>query len=138
MTDGTKGMMDRTKGMIDGTKGIMDRTLVCIVCPLGCRLKVTGTIDDLQVEGNKCEKGISYAFDEITNPVRVVCTTVKISGGIHRVIPVKTDKPIPEKYKLDVVKAVKDITLTSPVKMGDVIVSDLFGTGVNIVAERDM
>jgi len=124
--------------MMDKTKDMMDRTLICIVCPMGCRLKVTGMLDDLKVEGNKCDKGFSYALDEITNPVRVVCTTVKISGGIHRVIPVKTDKPIPEKYKLDVVKAVKDITLTSPVRMGDIIVSDLFGTGVNIVAERDM
>ena len=131
-------MMDKTKDMMDKTKDMMDRTLICIVCPMGCRLKVTGTLDDLEVEGNKCDKGVSYALDEITNPMRVVCTTVRITGGIHGVIPVKTDKPIPEKYKLDVVKAVKDITLTSPVRMGDIIVPDLFGTGVNIVAERDM
>ena len=77
-------------------------------------------------------------MEEITNPVRVVCTTVKIRGGLHRVIPVKTDKPIPEKYKLEVVKAINNIELQSPVKMGDIIISDLFGTGVNIVAERDM
>ncbi|MCL2233208.1 MAG: DUF1667 domain-containing protein, partial [Treponema sp.] len=85
-----------------------------------------------------CKKGITYAHDEITNPVRTVCTTVKITGGIHNVIPVKTDKPIPDKYKLEVVKAVNGIVLVSPVKMGDIIISDLFGTGVNMVAERDM
>ena len=131
-------MMDKTNDMMDRTKDMMDRTLICIACPIGCRLKVTGKIDDLKVEGHRCDRGVSYALDEIKSPVRTVCTTVKISGGIHRVIPVKTDRPIPEKYKLDVVKAVKDITLTSPVRMGDIIVSDLFGTGVNIVAERDM
>ncbi|MCL2480702.1 MAG: DUF1667 domain-containing protein [Spirochaetaceae bacterium] len=116
----------------------MDKNLVCIVCPIGCRLKVTGTADDLNVSGNICKKGIAYAHDEITNPMRMVCTTVKIKGGIHSVIPVKTDKPIPEKYKLEVVKAVNSIELTSPVKMGDIIISNLFETGVNIVAERDM
>jgi len=116
----------------------MEQNLVCILCPMGCRLKITGTIDNLNVSGNICKKGISYAHDEITNPVRTVCTTVRIKGGIHNVIPVKTDKAIPDKYKLEVVKAVNKIELTSPVKMGDIIISDLFGTGVNIVTERDM
>jgi len=116
----------------------MDKDLVCIVCPVGCRLKVTGDIDNLRVEGSGCSKGDGYAHDEITNPVRMVCTTVKINGGIHGVIPVKTDRPISDRYKFEVVKAVNDIVLTSPVKMGDVILRDLFGTGVNIVAERDM
>jgi len=116
----------------------MEKNLICIVCPVGCRLTVTGTSDNLQVSGNTCKKGIAYAHDEITNPMRMVCTTVRIKGGIHNVVPVKTDKAIPEKYKLEVVKEINKIELTSPVKMGDVIISDLFGTGVNIVAERNM
>ena len=117
---------------------MLDKNLICITCPMGCRLNVTGSIDDLKVSGGSCPKGEQYAFDEITNPLRMVCTTVKISGGIHPVIPVKTDKAIPDKYKLDVVNAVKNITLTSPVKMGAVVISNLFDTGVNIVTQRDM
>jgi len=116
----------------------MEKNLICIVCPVGCRLKVTGTPDDLKVEGNICEKGVVYAQEELTNPLRMICTTAKIKGGIHSVIPVRTDKPIPDKYKLEVVNEVNKIVLTSPVKMGDVIIRDIFGTGVNIVAERDM
>ena len=116
----------------------MEKDLICIVCPVGCRLKVTGTTDDLKVEGNTCNRGIEYAYNEITNPLRMICTTVRIEGGVHPVIPVKTDKPIPAGYKLDVVKAVNEITLKAPVKMGSVIIEDLFGTGVNIVAQRDM
>ena len=116
----------------------MSKSLVCIVCPMGCRLEITSAGDALEVAGNKCEKGIKYARDEITNPVRMVCTTVKIIGGIHSVVPVKTNVPIPEKYKFDVIKAVSGITLQSPVFMGDVIIADMFGTGVDIVATRDM
>ena len=116
----------------------MEKNLVCILCPIGCRLHITGAPGDLKVSGNTCKKGITYAHDEITNPMRTVCTTARISGGIHNVIPVKTDKPIPDKYKLEVVREVNKIQLSSPVKMGDIIISDLFGTGVNIVAERDM
>jgi CxxC motif-containing protein len=105
---------------------------------MGCSLHATGELDNLKVTGGKCPKGEVYAYDEITNPLRMICTTIKINGGIHPVIPVKTDKAIPDKFKLDVVDAVKDITLTSPVKMGDIIIEDIFKTGVDIVAERDM
>jgi len=116
----------------------MEKNLICVVCPVGCRMKVTGTPEDLKVEGNLCDKGITYAYDEITNPLRMVCTTAKITGGIHSVIPVRTDKPIPDKYKLEVVKEVNKLTLTSPIKMGDIIIENVFETGVNIVAERNM
>jgi len=116
----------------------MEKQLICIVCPVGCRLTAAGTPDDLTVSGGKCKKGDAYARDELTNPVRMVCTTVRITGGIHGVLPVKTDKPIPDRYKLDAVKAVSGLVLASPVKMGDVVLADLFGTGVNMVAERDM
>jgi len=116
----------------------MNKNLICIVCPVGCRLTVSGEIDNLEISGNKCKKGLAYAHDELTNPMRMICTTARIKGGVHRVIPVKTDRAIPEKYKLEVVKEVNKIVLKSPVKMGDVIIQNLFGTGVNIVAERDM
>jgi len=116
----------------------MEKKLVCIVCPVGCRLTVTGEAGDLTVSGQSCKKGVAYALEEISNPVRMVCTTVKISGGVHKVIPVRTDRAIPDKYKLEVVKAVRGIELKSPVYAGDIVVADLFGTGVNLVAERDM
>jgi len=116
----------------------IDKNLICVVCPVGCRMHISGTVEDLIVTGEKCKRGIAHAYEEITNPTRMVCTTVKIKGGVHPVIPVRTDKPIPEKYKLEVVKAVKDMTLISPVVMGDVVIEDLFGTGVNLIAERNM
>jgi CxxC motif-containing protein len=116
----------------------IDRDLICVVCPVGCRLKISGTIEDLKVTGEQCKRGIEHAHEEITNPTRMVCTTVKIKGGIHNVIPVRTDKPIPEKYKLEVVKAVENIILTSPIEMGHVVIEDIFGTGVNLITERNM
>ena len=116
----------------------MEKELVCIVCPIGCRLKITGTPDNLEVTGNQCKRGIGYANDEINNPTRMICSAVKIKGAIHKVIPVKTDKAIPEKYKLEVMKLINNIELTSPVKMGDIVVADIFGTGINIVATRNM
>jgi CxxC motif-containing protein len=114
----------------------MEKNLICIVCPAGCRLTVTGA--DLLVSGHTCKRGVIYAHNELKNPMRMVCTTARIEGGIHPVIPVKTDKPIPERHKLSVVKEVNRVTLTSPVKMGEVVIYNIFGTGVNITAARDM
>ncbi|MEA1910335.1 MAG: DUF1667 domain-containing protein [Spirochaetota bacterium] len=116
----------------------MKKELVCVVCPIGCHLTIEGTIEDLKIEGNQCKRGIAFAKDELTNPTRVICSTVKIKGGIHRVLPVKTDRAIPEKYKLDCVKEINKIEVISPVKMGDTIIENIFNTEVNIVATRNM
>ena len=116
----------------------MKNKLVCVVCPIGCRLTISGTLEELKIEGNQCKRGIKFAKDELTNPTRMICSTVRIKGGIHRVLPVKTDRAIPEKYKLECVKEINKIELVSPVKMGDVIIKNIFETGVNIVATRNM
>jgi len=112
--------------------------LVCILCPVGCRLNVSGEAENLKVEGGTCKRAQTYAYNEITNPVRTVCTTAKIKGGLHPVIPVKTDNPIPDKYKYAVVTEINKLELKSPIKMGDVVLADVFGTGVNMVATRSM
>ena len=116
----------------------MKSELICITCPMGCRLSISGEPEDPTVEGNKCKRGIAYARDELTNPTRMICSTVKISGGIHKVVPVKTAQAIPEKYKFAVMKLINGVEIQSPVVMGDVILENVFNTGVNVVVTRNM
>ena len=116
----------------------MKNELICITCPMGCRLSISGTVENPIVEGNKCKRGIAYTRDELTNPTRMICSTVKISGGIHKVVPVKTDRAIPEKYKFAVMKLINDVEVSSPVVMGDVVLENVFDTGVNVVLTRNM
>ncbi|MBI9104955.1 MAG: DUF1667 domain-containing protein [Spirochaetales bacterium] len=116
----------------------MINELICITCPMGCRLSISGTPEEPVVEGNKCKRGIAYVKDELTNPTRMICSTVKISGGIHKVVPVKTAQAIPEKYKFEVMKLINGIEVHSPVVMGDVILENVFDTGVNVVVTRNM
>ncbi len=116
----------------------MKNKLVCVVCPIGCHLNIEGTLGNLIITGNQCKRGITFANDECTNPTRMICSTVKIKGGLHRVLPVKTERPIPEKYKLACVKEINKIEVNSPVKMGDIIIENILETGVNIVATRNM
>lgn len=105
---------------------------------MGCRLKIEGTPADPIISGNKCKRGIPFAREELTNPTRMICSTVRILGGIHRVVPVKTDRPLPEKYKFEIMTLINTVAVTSPVKMGDIVLENVFDTGVNVVITRNM
>ena len=74
-----------------------EKKLVCVSCPMGCRLTVTVCGDNINVTGNTCKRGEVYGKNEVTDPRRMICSTARIQGGVHPVCPVKTDKSIPEK-----------------------------------------
>ena len=112
----------------------MVRELICIVCPKGCHLKVDKELE--QVEGNTCRRGEIYGLNEVKNPTRVVTSTVKVDGCNDRVIPVKTEDPIPKGMIFDVMKEINSVSAKTPVKIGDIVITDILGTGVNVVATK--
>lgn len=111
--------------------------MICIVCPIGCHLQVE-IENDYKVTGNACPRGEVYGKEELIAPKRVVTSTVRIEGGIHKRVPVKTTEAIPKERVFDCMDLLKDIQLKSPVRVGEVILENLFGTGVNLVVTRDM
>ena len=111
--------------------------LICIVCPKGWHLAVDED-NNYEVTGFGCARGVDYGKKELTNPTRVITSTVKIAGGIHKRLPVKTDKDIPKGMIQDAMKLLDSVELTAPVKVGDVVVPDICGTGAAWVASRDM
>lgn len=119
------------------------RELTCIGCPLGCALTVTmeetdGCISVTAVTGNTCPKGDAYARKEVTNPTRIVTSTVRVSGGVCPMVNVKTVSDIPKDKIFACAKALKDVTAAAPVKIGDVLLANAAGTGVDIVAARNV
>jgi len=115
------------------------REMICIVCPVGCRLQVDERPDgEIIVMGNGCNRGIPYAKKELTNPTRVITSTVKIKGGIHKRLPVKTSTDIPKGMNFDVMKELEGIEVESPIKVGTVLIKNVLGTGADIVATRNM
>lgn len=113
------------------------KELVCIRCPLGCNMEVVMDDGDIrEIKGNTCKRGEDYARREITNPVRTVTSTVRVAGIDDMMIPVKTKKDIPKEKMMDCVKALKDIKVTLPVHLGDVIIENVVETGVSIIAAR--
>lgn len=113
------------------------KELICIVCPKGCHLKVDEE-NGWQVTGNSCPRGEEYGRIEMTNPTRVLTSTVKINGGLHRRLPVKTNGMIPKRLLFPAMKQLDEIELTSPVKEGDIVIKDIIGTGIDLIATRDM
>jgi len=95
--------------------------------------KATG---ELKITGHQCKAGIAYAKEEITNPTRNIATSVRITGGDMPMLSVKTAKPIPKGAIFDVIKAVHAVTMIAPVEIGDTVLADAAGYGVNIVATR--
>lgn len=113
--------------------------LICIGCPLGCPLTVEMEGDEVKaVSGNTCPRGDAYARKELTNPTRIVTSTVRVAGGKLAMVSVKTASDIPKGKIFDCVKALKDVEVKAPVKIGDVIVENVAGTGVNIIATKNV
>lgn len=115
------------------------RNLTCINCPMGCALTVEMDGDEvISVSGNTCPRGEAYGRKEVTNPTRIVTSTVRVTGGAADMVSVKTKQDIPKGKIFECVKALKDVEVQAPVHIGDVIVADVAGTGAAIVATKSV
>ncbi|WP_297419837.1 DUF1667 domain-containing protein [Clostridium sp.] len=114
----------------------MERELICISCPKGCHLKVDE--DRLSVSGNSCLKGAEYGVNEVTNPVRIITSTVKVEGGEVPVVPVKTQRAIPKGLSMKCMEEINKATVSAPVRVGDIVIKNVLETGVDIVATRSI
>lgn len=113
------------------------REMVCINCPLGCMLTVTYDAEkNVQVSGNTCPRGAEYGRTEVTDPRRIVTSTVRIDGEKNQVISVKTAAPIPKDKIADCIQALKEVTVTLPVAIGDVVLPNVADTGIAVIATK--
>ena len=113
------------------------KELVCIVCPKGCRLHVDDE-NGFTVTGNSCPRGAEYGKNEIQNPTRVLTSTVRLSGGAYRRCPVKTEKAVPKGKLLDIMKELNHVEVASPGSIGQVVLTNAAGTGVNVVVTKSL
>jgi CxxC motif-containing protein len=115
------------------------RELTCIGCPVGCALEVELDGDKvIKVSGNACKIGENYGKKECTNPTRVVTSSVLVSGGDITILPVKTESDIPKGMIYDCVKALKSVIVKAPILIGDVVLKNVLGTGVDIIATKNV
>lgn len=115
----------------------MKKEIICTVCPRGCHIQVEGEGDKiLSVEGQGCKRGLEYASAEFAHPVRILTTTVKLAGIQNDLLPVRSSKPLPKEKLLACMEIIRATTVKTPVKCYDVIIPDICGCGVDIVATK--
>ena len=114
----------------------MIKEFVCIVCPVSCNLKVEELSGEITVSGNQCKRGMNFGKNEFTNPMRMLTTTMKIvNGTVHR-LPVISSGEVPKEKLKSFVKDLYKIEIHAPITRGDIIVENIGGTGVDIIATR--
>lgn len=111
--------------------------LTCIICPLGCSIDMkveNGEIID--IGGNDCKRGIDFAKTEFYNPQRMVTTMVTLNEGEYPFLPVISESEIPKKNLKDCIRLLQSIKVKAPIKMGDIVIENILGTGINIIAAK--
>lgn len=111
--------------------------LICITCPKGCRLKIDEE-NNYKVTGNSCPRGEEYGINELKSPKRVITSTVRTNSTEHPRCPVKTNGAIPKGKMFEAMALLDDVLLKAPVKLGEVIIPDLFGTGIDFISCKEI
>lgn len=115
----------------------MKKEIICTVCPRGCHIQVEGEADKIiSVDGYACKRGLEYASAEFSHPVRILTTTVKFKDIENDLLPVRSNKPLPKEKLFDCMEVIYKTEVERPVSCYDVVISDICGTGVDIVATK--
>jgi CxxC motif-containing protein len=117
----------------------MRKNVTCIICPLGCRIRVVYSKDAIQrIEDYQCEKGKDYAVQEIFNPVRTLTTTLMVMNGDLPLVSVRTSTPVPKQRTFDIMDELAGIEVDAPVVIGDILVEHVLGMDADIIATKNV
>ncbi|MDR1397740.1 MAG: DUF1667 domain-containing protein [Desulfarculales bacterium] len=111
-------------------------TVTCIVCPSSCRVSVREGGEGLEISGHQCRRGLEHARNEVKNPMRMLTATIAVTGADFNLLPVISSAEIPKKMLIPCLRTVYGLRVQAPVKEGSVILRDVCGTGVDILAAR--
>jgi CxxC motif-containing protein len=114
-----------------------EREITCIVCPIGCKILVRS--DGTAVEtlkGNKCNKGVDYARNEVFDPRRLLTTSLLVKHGEWPLVSVKSSQPVPKEKIFSLLKELRTTTIEAPVKSGQILVKNAANMGIDILATK--
>lgn len=118
---------------------MIEKKLICVSCPVGCEISVKTEGDRVvEITGNRCPRGETYARQETIAPMRVLPTSIKVRNGEWPLVSVKTDRPVPKHLIAEIMKLVRTLAVEAPIGIGQVIAEDLLSTDANLVATRNV
>jgi len=111
--------------------------VTCIVCPTGCKIRVVKQDERVvEVSGNSCKRGEAYASQEAIAPKRTLTTSIRVLEGDFHLVSVKSLAPVPKSCLLDVMKSARLMVATAPIRVGDVVATNVLGLGIDLIATR--
>ena len=117
----------------------MEKTIICTICPMGCRIRVVGEGENiLSMDGYTCNRGMEYGKTEFLHPVRILTSTVKTDQKKTPLLPVRSEQPLPKERLFACMEEIRKVVVHGPVKRHDVVIENVCGTGVNIVATGEL
>lgn len=116
----------------------IQQKVICVTCPKGCTLEVNTDGETVIAVLGGCKRGHEYAKQELTDPRRMVASSVRVHGGIHPLLPVYTSAPFPKPRIPELLKALREVEISAPVKLEQPILENVLGTGINVLASREM
>ncbi len=116
------------------------KKVTCTVCPRGCQMTVTRKGGEITVEGATCARGRAYGREEMLDPKRMITTTVRVDPAIAGdfLLPVRSRTPVPKKLLIAVAEECRKTVLSRRVRIGEVVIPDVLGCGVDMVATADV
>lgn len=112
--------------------------IICVACPKGCRLEIRREDGEILVRNEGCKRGREYAINEINDPRRMVASSIKVSGGLHPLVPVYTAQPFPKGRIFELLTVLRSLQVEAPVHLNQVILPNALGTGIDVLASRDL
>lgn len=116
---------------------VEEQTITCIMCPLGCKIRVLQTGDTVEIKGAGCDNGREYALQEISEPSRIIMSVVPVRNSDIPTVTVKTNKSIPKEKIGRVMELISTVEVTAPIKVGDIILKNIDNMHVDIIATRN-
>ena len=115
------------------------KEITCIICPIGCKITVrTDSVNCEIVKGNKCNRGVEYAYSEALDPKRMLASTILVENGQWPLVSVKSSKAVPKNKIFEVLKEIKQKKVKAPVKIGHKIIKNVANTKIDIIATKNV
>lgn len=113
----------------------MKKTIICTTCPNGCEITAEYTDrKDFSIEGNRCSRGYEFTLNECFEPKRMFTASVRLKDAYRKMLPLRSDIPVPKELLIEIAKHIKDIEVNAPVDSRQIIVKNVLGTGADLVS----
>ena len=113
----------------------MIKKIICTTCPNGCEITADYTDrDNFSIEGNRCNRGYEFTLNECFEPKRMFTGSVRLKGSSRKMLPLRSDAPVPKEMLMDISESIRDIEVSAPLDSHQIIVKNVLGTGVDLIS----